>query len=117
MLSKWNNCNETPPDELVEVMDCEGRIGRAMPAIYTFTLVKGQVVKTEPTWEGWLIQADGLDAPSLGEIIAWRRIDTSKNIAFWERLKSFVADVQPGCLMGEEEKAFILAVCDKNLNV
>lgn len=31
--------------------------------------------------------------------------------SFWERLESFVGDVQTGCCMGEEEKQMILRVC------
>jgi hypothetical protein len=43
--------------------------------------------------------------------------DYSKDISFWKRLKSFVKDVQTGCMMGEEEKDMILKVCNEKLKL
>lgn len=41
--------------------------------------------------------------------------DYTKELLFWERLKSFVSDVQTGCCAGEEEKEMILHVCNKKI--
>lgn len=42
--------------------------------------------------------------------------DYTKEIQFWERLQSFVSDVETSCAMGEEEKNMILHQCKFKLN-
>jgi len=37
--------------------------------------------------------------------------DYTEKIQFWERLQSFITDVQTGCCMGEEEKEMIIHIC------
>jgi hypothetical protein len=37
--------------------------------------------------------------------------DYTKELGFWQRLESFVTDVQTNCCMGEEEKDMILYNC------
>ena len=38
--------------------------------------------------------------------------DYTKEIGFWERLQSFVSDVQTNCCMGDEEKQMIMYNCE-----
>lgn len=35
---------------------------------------------------------------------------------FWRRLRDFISDVQTGCMMGEEEKIYILGWCKYKLD-
>jgi hypothetical protein len=35
--------------------------------------------------------------------------------SFWNRLLSFVSNVETGCCMGEEEKQMIISVCNTKL--
>jgi hypothetical protein len=35
--------------------------------------------------------------------------------SFWNRLLSFVSNVETGCCMGEEEKQMIISVCNNKL--
>lgn len=64
-----------PPDndELLEVMDKDYNKGYAIPCWHNFKIVNNEVVKTEPQFDGWMIQADGLEVPKLGEIKWWRK--------------------------------------------
>jgi len=41
--------------------------------------------------------------------------DYTKEIGFWQRLESFVKDVQIGCAMDEEEKDMILHNCKSKI--
>ena len=40
-----------------------------------------------------------------------KKLDYTKDVQFWNRLQSFVEDVQTGCAIGEEEKSMILNIC------
>jgi len=42
--------------------------------------------------------------------------DYTKELGFWERLKSFVSDVETGCCMGEEEKQMIMHNCELKIS-
>lgn len=42
-------------------------------------------------------------------------MDDKVDKTFWNRLLSFVSDVNTGCAMGEEEKDYIINTCNKNL--
>ena len=42
--------------------------------------------------------------------------DYTKELGFWKRLKSFVIDVQTGCLAGEEEREMIIYVCEQKIS-
>lgn len=41
--------------------------------------------------------------------------DYTQKIEFWERLQSFVSDVQTGCCTGEEEKEMIIHTCKSKI--
>jgi hypothetical protein len=85
---KWNTLNVTPPNEIVEVQDADGKIGWAEPTYYPFDVVKkpgderkpwgfrGTVVyheDDEMKWDGgWMIYAL-MDFKFLGPIIHWRK--------------------------------------------
>lgn len=80
---KWNPITETPPDELVEVMDDHGCIGRAYPTIYPFKIERGKsgrksdykIIQCDPYWDGgWLIECEGLESKIIGRIVKWRNI-------------------------------------------
>jgi len=82
MNNDWNSINKIPPDKLLEVIDENGNIATAMPAIYPFKLNKKgkgrydfDVERCEPYWDGsWWIQGENLDNPLTGEIIKWREM-------------------------------------------
>lgn len=49
------------------------------------------------------------------DLFEWVRKHIEPFDGFWNRLRSFVADIQVGDAMSEEEKEMILNVCDKML--
>lgn len=42
--------------------------------------------------------------------------DYTNNVAFWQRLKMFVSDVQAGCAISEEEKEMIIKMSSDKIN-
>lgn len=78
----WLTTKETPPDELVEVIDKDGNTGFAYPTWYPFKVVPNphktgkwtsDVVPCEPYWDGgWLIKCEGLTS-RVGDVVGWRR--------------------------------------------
>lgn len=36
----WNNLDVIPPDEIVDVIDCNGNIANGQPTYYPFEIVK-----------------------------------------------------------------------------
>lgn len=78
----WSAVTETPPDELVKVIDKNGRKGFAYPTYYPFKVGKSNggkwtspVIPCEPYWDGgWMIAvSSGKLTSSLEEIVGWRR--------------------------------------------
>lgn len=42
-------------------------------------------------------------------------MDYTQKEQFWERLKSFVSNVEANCQMAEEEKGMIISICDSKI--
>jgi len=66
--------DELPPDnsESVEVMDKDSNKAFAIACWHNFKIVNGKVEKTEPQFDGWMIQCNGLDVPQIGDVKYWR---------------------------------------------
>ena len=79
----WRGLAETPPDELVEVIDAEGNKELAYPTWYPFKVVPNpnkvgkwtsDVVPCEPYWDGgWMIECVGL-TNNVGTVVGWKPI-------------------------------------------
>jgi len=78
----WSPVSETPPDELVKVIDKNGRKGFAYPTYYPFKTGKptggkwtSPVIPCEPYWDGgWMVSVPkGKLISDLEEIVGWRR--------------------------------------------
>jgi len=83
----WHSITETPPDELVEVIDSEGRTAFAYPGWFPFRTIPNPnsnapwastIVPCEPYWDGsWFIRCFGLEVHSIGAIVGWKPIPNS----------------------------------------
>lgn len=78
----WSTVSETPPDELVKVIDKNGRKGFAYPTYYPFKTGQptggkwtSPVIPCEPYWDGgWMVSVPkGKLISDLEEIVGWRR--------------------------------------------
>lgn len=81
LAAGWYAVTETPPDELVKVIDKNGRKGFAYPTYYPFKVSKSNggkwtssVIPCEPYWDGgWMIAVSiGNLTSNLEEIVGWR---------------------------------------------
>lgn len=89
--SDWNQIEVTPPELEVRVIDAEGNVATAIPTYYPFEVVKKPGDDSKPwgwrgtpvfhedgvsRWDGgWLVMTEGLVAPKIGKIIAWKLIE------------------------------------------
>jgi hypothetical protein len=81
----WRGLADTPPDELVEVIDSKGNEALAYPTWYPFKVVPNpnkigkwtsDIVPCEPYWDGgWLIESVGL-SNSIETVVGWKPICT-----------------------------------------
>jgi hypothetical protein len=79
----WNSLEQTPPDQMVKVIDVNGNTSFAQPTWYPFKVVpnpkrsgkwSSDVVSCEPYWDGgWMIQCVGLTS-EIEEVIGWKLI-------------------------------------------
>jgi hypothetical protein len=79
----WRGLSDTPPDELVEVIDSKGNKALAYPTWYPFKVVPNSkkigkwtshIVPCEPYWDGgWLIECAGL-SNSIETVVGWKPI-------------------------------------------
>ena len=85
----WRGLEDTPPDEMVEVIDRDGNTGIGQPTYYPFEVVKkegderkqwgwrGTPVFYEDgksKWDGgWMIQCVGL-TNNIGTVVGWKPI-------------------------------------------
>lgn len=80
----WFSVKETPPDELLQVVDINGNRGYAQPTWYPFIFRKNpnkigkwttDVVSCDPYWDGgWMVMCEGLTT-EVSDIIGWKHID------------------------------------------
>lgn len=77
-MMNWNSIEIEPPDEDVEVMDAEGRIGIAIPAYFDFHVVNKEIVYCEPYFDGWMTPCGPDLLPIVGDPVKWRRFNKSK---------------------------------------
>lgn len=83
LATDWRGLEDTPPDELVEVIDAEGNQALAYPTWYPFKAVRKQnkvgkwtsdIVLCEPYWDGgWMIECEGLTA-DFSTVVGWKPI-------------------------------------------
>jgi hypothetical protein len=79
----WRGLSDTPPDELVEVIDSKGNKALAYPTWYPFKVVSNSnkigkwtsdIVPCKPYWDGgWLIECVGL-SKSIETVVGWKPI-------------------------------------------
>jgi hypothetical protein len=79
----WRGLADTPPDELVEVIDAKGNKALAYPTWYPFKVVlnpnkvskwTSDVVPCEPYWDGgWMIECVGL-TNNVETVVGWKPI-------------------------------------------
>ena len=79
----WRGLADTPPDELVEVIDAKGNKAFAYPTWYPFKVVPNpnkvgkwtsDVVPCEPYWDGgWMIECVGL-TNNVETVVGWKPI-------------------------------------------
>lgn len=77
----WSPVNKTPPDELVKVIDKDGRKGFAYPTYYPFKTGKptggkwtSPVIPCETYWDGgWMVSTGNKLTSDISEIVGWRR--------------------------------------------
>jgi hypothetical protein len=77
----WVSVKDTPPNELVEVIDAEGNIAHAYPTYYPFKVVPNankagkwtsDVLPCPPYWDGgWMVACEDLTS-KVGTVIGWR---------------------------------------------
>jgi hypothetical protein len=82
LKAEWNCLTDTPPDELVEVIDAEGNKALAYPTFYPFKVVANpnkvgkwttDVVPCEPYWDGgWIIECEGLTS-NFKNVVGWKK--------------------------------------------
>ncbi|MFW5847497.1 MAG: DNA N-6-adenine-methyltransferase [bacterium] len=79
----WNSIKKQPPNELIEVMDENGNIAKALPTYYTFKTGENktgrkwgtEIIHTEPYWDGgWMISYNTMEQNIDSQIIKWRKI-------------------------------------------
>ena len=84
----WFPLTETPPDELVEVIDADGNIAFAYPTYCPFTVEKmagderkpwgwrGTPIPCENHWDGgWMISVGMGSLNKMGTVVGWRNIN------------------------------------------
>lgn len=83
----YNSIDITPPDELVRVIDENGKIANAYPTWYPFKVVASKtksgkftsdIVSCDPYWDGgWMIEYGFSEkmTDKIGRIIGWRKLD------------------------------------------
>ena len=79
----WFSLDNTPPDELLYVIDSDNNKAKAYPTYYPFKVVANpnkigkwtsDVVPCEPYWDGgWMIHCEDLTS-RIGMIIGWKNI-------------------------------------------
>ena len=89
----WSTLDETPPDEMVEVIDINGNKAFANPTYFPFEIVKkpGDEKKQwgwrgtpifykdgKSRWDGgWMIECVGLTSKITGQIVGWRAVKSA----------------------------------------
>ena len=78
----YNSIDITPPDELLRIIDENGKTANGIPTWYPFKVVPSKtksgkftsdIVPCEPYWDGgWMIECLMINV-QIGRIIGWRK--------------------------------------------